>query len=204
MLKSALNLVFWVLALISPALFASEHVAMGWNMWGLGSAHSKAPAFGFYLITFLIFIAIIFFAVKKPLMEFLALRSDQIRKTLDDSFNAQVSAEQRLTELKSRFATLPAEIESIKKRLHEQGERERQLVIEEGAKIASQIRADFSQSMAAEISRIKIELRREIVDAIIALLKKRFLAQRGEVEQVLMSAFYNDVKPSRWVEVYHA
>ena len=55
------------------------------NWWGLGGEYSEAPAMGWLLITFVIFVYVMARVIKKPLASYLETRSKDIQKAVEEA-----------------------------------------------------------------------------------------------------------------------
>ena len=174
----------------------SEHLtSVGINWWGLGSQYENNPAFAWYAITFVIFLAVLFYAIKKPLSEYLKARSQLVRRQIEEANTAKREADQRVQQYEERLAKLDEEIAQITTQFKRHGEAEKANLRVQAEKVSSQIRKNAEESIDAELKHAALELKKEVALLSIALTRKSLPKQMTEtVNEQICSAFSSQLE----------
>lgn len=151
---------------------ASEHAPAGFNWWKLGSDYANTPAFGWYTITFFMFMGLLVYAAKKPLGEFLKLRSEKIRSEIEEAKRARQEAERRLEQYRSRLENLDKEIADLKADFEAQGEREKKRIMQDAETIAERIKADAQATMSTDLRHAEMRLKNLLLSWTISNVKE--------------------------------
>ncbi len=101
------------------------------------------------LTNFLLLAGGLWYVLRKPLGDYLASRSQQIRGDLETATATTATATQQLADIEQRLKALPAELEQLKKRGHEE-------VVAEEARIRQL--ADTERQRLLEQTRREIDL----------------------------------------------
>lgn len=147
---------------------SSHHI----NWWSLGGAHSENPAMGWYMLTFIVFIAGLVYYLRPPLALFFETRSNDIKKAIEEARMAKAESEAKLRECEARLQSLDAEIAQMKSEFMRQGEIERQNLKEAAQLMATQIAKDAQDTIAAEIHHAKLVIKRQLASSVINLAKQ--------------------------------
>ena len=147
---------------------SSHHI----NWWSLGSAHSENPAMGWYVITFIVFVAGLIYYLRPPLTLFFETRSNDIKKAIEEARMAKVESEAKLRECEARLQSLDAEIAKMKSEFMRQGEIEREQLKEASQAMATQIAKDAQDTIAAEIHHAKTMIKKHLVASVMNLAKQ--------------------------------
>ncbi len=168
------------------------------NWWQMGSEFADRPAFGWYSLTFLMFVIILFYAVRKPLMLYLEARSKDIRTAIEEAKRAKADADQKLKEYDGRLAGLDQELEKMRADFAKQGELEKAELLKAAEKLAEQIGKDAEEQISAELRQAKNQLRAEAVELASNLATKE-LAHRvsPDMQREFRNTFVNDLKEIR-------
>ncbi len=161
------------------------------NWWGLGSAYKESPAIGWTLVTFTIFVGLLFRFVKKPAALYLKTRSENIKNAIEEAKIAKLDAAAKLKQYEQRLLELDAEILKMRTDFQHQGEQERARLKQEAEKIAEQIRRESQESLKAEISRAMLALKQEIADKILRAAQQD-LALTPEQDAKLCASFVSN------------
>jgi F-type H+-transporting ATPase subunit b len=168
---------------------AEAHEAEGiinWWSWDYGtSAKDPAhkgwpPPFGFALINFAIFLAIMQRLAWKPLKEFIQERHDSIANNLHEAARLRKEAEAVLAQYQAKIGGIDAEIDTLLVQIRKEAEAEKARIMATAEADAKRLRADAERQIAAEIDRARRELRRGVIEAAISAaddtLKKNIAA----------------------------
>jgi len=138
------------------------------------------PPFGFALINFGIFLAIMGRLAWKPLQTFVRDRHDGIAKDLDAAAKLHAEAEQHLKAYEQKIAGIDAEITKVLEQIHKEAELEKARIIAAAEADAKRLKEEAERQIAAEIDRARRELRRGVIEAAVAAadeaLKKNIAA----------------------------
>jgi F0F1-type ATP synthase membrane subunit b/b' len=107
---------------------------------------------------------IAFFGFKylsKPIAQAMANRSEAVRRALEEATAGRREAEARLAEFKAKAAGLDNEIEALRAQAAADMERERTILIEEGAAAAERVGQHARETIRQEIVKARAELHRE-------------------------------------------
>jgi F-type H+-transporting ATPase subunit b len=179
-------------ALFAPALFASDGEGINW--WGLGSQYAERPALGWSLLTFFIFVGILFYAIRKPLSQYLIARSEQIRSAIEEAKRAKEEADARMREYQTKLSKLDEESARMKAEFIEQGRREKELYQETARKVSAAIASEATETIQAELSRAFAVLRAEASGLAIELAQKEIEERLNrDMESKLYERFSKDV-----------
>lgn len=142
---------------------AEAHSIENWWSWDY-KAKNLPPPFGFALINFTIFVAIMYRFAAPPLRVYLSEQHKTIAKALDEAAALRTEAEAQLTEYQTKIANIDKEIDVLLKTISSEAEIDRQRLIEAAKREASRIRQIAEQQIALEIDIARRELRREVVE----------------------------------------
>jgi F-type H+-transporting ATPase subunit b len=159
---------------------------VNWWSWDYGvnakdPAHKNwPPPFGYALINFGIFLAIMSKLAWKPLKQFVAERHDSIAKNLHEAARLRAEAEAVLKQYEAKIAGLDAEIDSLLVQIRKEAEAEKARIMAAAEADAKRLREEAARQIAAEIERARRELRRGVIEAAVAVadetLKKNIAA----------------------------
>ncbi|MFZ9886085.1 MAG: hypothetical protein ACO3JL_01180 [Myxococcota bacterium] len=166
-MKKATLLLLVISSLALPALAAGggggghhePHVA---NWWGaLSEVNAHAPALGWLTITFGLFLAIVYKALRRPLTNYLEARSDEVKNALEEARQARADAEAKARAYEDRLANLGAEIDALKSEFKSRGEAELRRLEQAGQAAAARIAKDAEDTIGAETERAQQALKNE-------------------------------------------
>lgn len=162
-----LNVLFCVL--LSGVCLAAEA-----EHGGGGGAQFKD--FLYRLLNFTILVVVMYMVLKKPLANFLANRRESIRRTLGELEQKKAEAERKYKEYEGKLAALDKETKSILDEYLQDGEREREKIIDAAKKQAQYIKEQAQFAIRQEVKVAKSELQQEIADMTVStaeeILKK--------------------------------
>jgi F-type H+-transporting ATPase subunit b len=160
---------------LSGLVWASEaggHAAAHGLNWG---------DFALRILNFAIMAAILFKLLKKPVVNFLASRRENIDKALAELEQKKQEAEAKLSEYKGKLAVLERETEKIVAEYVQEGEIEKQKIISAAEKQALYVRQQAEVAIQQEVKSAKDKLQAEIAELSVAaaedILRKNIEAQ---------------------------
>ncbi len=155
---------------------------INWWSWDYGlkaknPAHQGwPPPFGFALVNFGIFLAIMSRLAWRPLKQYMVERHDDIAKNLDEAAKLRAEAEATLKQYEAKIGGLDREIETLLKQIRQEAETEKARIMAAAEADAKRLKEEAERQIAAEIDRARRELRRGVIEAAVA-------AARGVAEE---------------------
>lgn len=143
------------------------------NWWSLDygpnakdANHRGWPApFGFALVNFAVFAALIGRFAGPPLKEFLRDRHHRIRHDLDEAARLAKEARAELEEYRRKVASIDNKIEELLSGIHKEAEAEKARLIAAAETEAARLRDEAERQIGLEVDRARFELRRQVVEA---------------------------------------
>jgi F-type H+-transporting ATPase subunit b len=139
----------------------AEHMPHVANWWGLGGEWAHAPALGFLSITFLVFVGLLYAALKKPLGGYIEQRSNEVKNALEEAQKAKREAEAKAREYEERLSKLDGELDQLKSDFKTRGEAEMKRLEAAGKAAAERILKDAEDTIAAEFEKAQTALKLE-------------------------------------------
>lgn len=175
---------------------SEAHGIVNWWSWDHGPnakdpAHKNwPPPFGFALINFGVFLAIMWRLAWKPLKAFLQQRHDGIAKNLDEAAALRAEAEKTLKQYQDKIAGLDREIDGLLATIRKEAEQEKARIMAAAEADAKRLKADAERQIAAEIDAARRELRRGVIEAAIAAADQTVRQHIGADDQRKMAERY--------------
>ncbi len=183
--------------LASAVAFAEEQGAAeshGINWWGLGGQYQSNPALGWYMLTFAIFVGGLIYAVKKPLGLYLAARSKDIRRAIEEAEIAKEVATRKMLASQERLSQLDSEIASMKAEFVKQGTLEKAQIKKMAEQMAIQIAKDADDVIAGNILHAMYQLKQEMAQQVIAMAREQIKNRTNpQIEDRMRNEFAHDV-----------
>lgn len=182
--------------LLAKVVFASEHgaVSPGINWWGLGSQYEDSPALGWYILTFAVFVFGLIYAIKKPLGLYLAARSRDIGKAINEAEMAKAEATKKMLACEMRLSDLDNEIAQMKAEFIKLGTLEKAQLKKTAEQMAIQIAKDADDVIAGDIRETMYRLKQEMAVQVIALVREKIKNRTNQqIENRMQNEFSRDV-----------
>ena len=117
-----------------------------------------------HTINAVVFVALVIIAVRKPIAEALNSRADSITKEIQEAQEALAKAEDALNTYEGMISDLESEREHLLAQYREQGEREKQDLIDEGKREADRLAADAERAVENQLAALQHKIEAELVD----------------------------------------
>jgi F-type H+-transporting ATPase subunit b len=169
---------------------------VNWWSWDYGPkakdpTHKAWPApFGFALINFGIFLAIMSRLAWKPLKQFMLDRHDQISNDLDAAAKLRAEAEATLKQYETKIAGLDREIDTLLAQIRKEAEAEKARIMAAAETDAKRLKEEAERQIAAEIDRARRELRRGVIEAAVAAAQQSLQKNIAADDQRKMAEKY--------------
>ncbi len=128
------------------------HHGMDWSLVGLQSSN------------FILFLLVIFFAARRPVLDALGNRANVVRRDLDESQKVKAAAERQYAEVEEKLAGMERRIEEMKAGAIREAEAEAVRIHERAQADAVRIRDTAQRTVREEAQRARNEIRREVVE----------------------------------------
>lgn len=162
-------------------------VAINW--WDFGNA--EAPALGWYIITFVIFVALLIHFVRKPLKVYLEARALDIKNAIDEAKKAKEEANAKMAGYESRLAALDEEIKKLKSEFVTRGEQEKANFEKSAAHLAQQITKEAEENLVFEVRHALSVLKTNMADAVVAQAKAQLEASKDRATEAALRNVFN-------------
>jgi len=127
-----------------------------------GVSAAQLKDFGWRVLSFLILVAILAWAVKKANVKgLLAARREGVEKTLREAAEMREAAENKLKEYSEKLEKASREIDEIYEAIKKETEAEKNRILEEAEAAAKRIKEQAAASAQQEIEKARTELREE-------------------------------------------
>jgi F-type H+-transporting ATPase subunit b len=161
------------------------------NWWDLDYKKKQLPPpFGFALINFAIFLAIMGKLAWKPLKQFVADRHDGIAKNLHEAAELRAAAEATLKQYQEKIRGIDREIETLLAQIRKEAETEKARIMAAAEADAKRLKLDAEKQIAAEIDRARRELRRGVIEAAVAAAEQSLQKHIAADDQRKMAEKY--------------
>jgi F-type H+-transporting ATPase subunit b len=123
------------------------------------------PPFGFALINFALFAALIGRLAGPPLKEFLRNRHHRIRHDLDEASRLRKEAEVELEQYRQKVAGIDRQVEELLSGVRKDAEAEKARLIAAAESEAGRLKAEAERQIHIEVDRARLELRQQVVES---------------------------------------
>jgi F-type H+-transporting ATPase subunit b len=151
--KTALLAVLLAAAVVLPA--ASLHASEG------GYSAERWKDFGFRVMNFAVFFAILFLLLKKPVKNFFSGRAENVARTMEYLETQARNLEEQNQVMRAKLAQIAAEREGILAQYERDGAKERDRIIAEARRAAEQIVRNAEIAVEQEAASARRVLARE-------------------------------------------
>lgn len=154
------------------------------------SAHASEAAHASQLtdmiyrtINFAIMATVLYLVLSKPLKNYLASRSDSIRKALDEAKLVREEAEKRYREYQEKMEKLASEARDLRDSLIAEGNHEKERIVEEANKAAQRINEQARFTAEQEIKKARLALKEEVANLISEMAEERIKKEIKDSDQ---------------------
>ncbi|MBI4124458.1 MAG: ATP synthase F0 subunit B [Deltaproteobacteria bacterium] len=134
-------------------------------------------------INFILFVGVLAYFLREPLLDFLGDRSERIHQELEKIAKQKKVIEARLEDYKKRLDIAGLEIENLKKEFQSEGETEKKNLIQKAQKYSEKIREDAKRMTEQELNKARHILRRKTFLLAVDLAQKKLQQEVGPADQ---------------------
>jgi len=142
------------------------------------------------LFNFIAFIGVLYFILRKPVKDFWASRSHEIRFEMEDADRLLQESQKNYKRLETRLARIEREVKDLIESLIEAGELEKRTVIEEAQRFAEKVARESERMMNQEVQKAKELLKMQAVQFSVELAEKLIREKfRSEDQEKLVGKY---------------
>ena len=142
------------------------------------------------IFNFVVFLVVLFFALRKPVKEFWASRSHQIRFDMEEAERLRREASERHGALQSRLSRIEKEISELIRSLEDEGEMEKKVMTQEAEKLSQKIKQDTERIAAQEVRKARETLKVQAVQLSVEMAERLIRENVRESDQRRLSENY--------------
>ena len=184
---------------VAAAVVTAPAIAMAAGSGGGEHAGGHAAGFDWggwalQMINFVIFVGIIVYFAKPAAKKFFKERREELVEELEEAERMREEAEARLEEYTAKLEALENKREEMLDEYHEQGEREKERLIEEAKDQIEKMRADAEMTIEQEVRKAVSDLEAEAVDLAVEIARKMAREQLDSTKQhTLIESYVTDL-----------
>lgn len=152
--------------------------------------HFEVMDFVATVVNFLIWLAIVVFLLRKPLMTHLQNRRLAVLEGIEQSKRLREAAEQKHAEYSERLKNLDRELAKLRQEMIQAGEAERDRIVAEAEARASRMRRDAQFLIDQQMKQLKTDLTREAIEAAISAAEEMLAKQTAGADQQRLADGY--------------
>jgi F-type H+-transporting ATPase subunit b len=151
---------------------------------GAGTESIDWVQMGGSFFNFGIWLALLYFGLRRPMAEFLRHRRAAVVDSLEEARRVKEEAEAKYKEYSERIARLDAEIARLREEVHRAGMAERDRIVAEASRRAEKMREEARILIEQQLKQLREDLTREAIEAATRaaedLLRQRLTAEDQE------------------------
>lgn len=164
------------------------------NWVSLGEVNKHAPALAWLSLTFVIFVGILLYFVKRPLGNYLEHRHVSIKNAIEEARIAKEEAERKKREYEQRLQQLDDEVVKMRAEFEARGRSEMERLEAAGKAAAERILKDAESTIAADFARAQDALKAEASRLALQLAEQRISAALTEADEAqLRTSFISEI-----------
>ena len=173
---------------LAATLFASPALAAG-------DGSFSWTIEGFYILDFVVLVALLGYMLKGPARKWLADRHDRVKAELEAATQLRLEAERRLAEVDALLAGLQAEVAEVREQFRQDGEREAAHIANEATVAAERHEAGLDRQLDQEQAKVREQLERELVAAVLKSAEDKLRTRLdGKAQANVTAAFVSDLE----------
>ncbi len=150
---------------------------------GHGAGQMDWELVGYQASNLILFLILVVWAARRPIMDALGNRANVVRRDLDDSARAKGDAQREYHEIEEKLAGLERRIEEMKADAAREAEAEAGRIRERAVADAQRIKETAERTVREEALRARNEIRREVVEQAAQLAREIIQRNVGADDQ---------------------
>lgn len=142
------------------------------------------------LVNFGIWLALLFFMLRKPLSEFLRNRRASVVEGMEEAKRVKEEAEAKYKEYSERIENLDAELERLREEMRRAGQEERERIVAAANEKAAKMRAEASFLVEQQMKQLRMDLTREAIEAAVRTAEELLTKQTSAADQERLANDY--------------
>jgi len=142
------------------------------DLWASGGGSRIGAEVFWQVVSFVLLAILLAYVLKKPLRLFLVKRREEIRNSLEQSAKKEEESRKNSEDWEKKLNSLSQEIADLHNRISQEGEAERQKIIEKALEEGDRIRKQAQVIAEQEVKKARSALRKEMVDLSVELAEK--------------------------------
>lgn len=157
-----------------------------------GHGHGIPSVVGLQVINFLLYAALLFYVLRKPVREFFKSRAENYKQALLKAEHAREEAEKKKREIQEQLTTLENTSESSIMNARKEAAALMEKIQHEAQEFAQKLKFEANQTVAIELEKAKMELRRELLDQAVAMAENMLKDKMVENDQKRLQTEFVD------------
>lgn len=164
---------------------AAEHGAaephVNWWHWDM-----HAPPIGWYLVDFVVFVALLVYFTRTPLRQAFASRHTTIKRAIEENEAAFARAKATYDESRDKLAAVGREATALISRVKEDGAVERDRIVQAARTYAERLREDAKSIITHETTAARERLRNSVAESALAIAEQTLVATMTDADRTRM------------------
>ncbi len=152
-----------------------------------------APHMMWRIIDFVIFVAIIYYFLRKPIANFFRERRESILRAFEEAEKLRLEAERLLKETEEKLAKLDEEVERIISTFRAMAESEKESILKEMEEALQRIRESIEEEKRSLVSKAKGELLKLMALNAVKKVRERLSKLSGEEHAKINRKFIRSI-----------
>lgn len=189
-LRHALSLA----AVVALALTAQVVMASSGGAHGSGEPHinwwtwdTHAPPVGWFLVDFVIFVALLVRFVGRPLAKTFQNRHDTIAKSIAENEAALATTKASFDEARGKLASVEQDVQTLIAKIKEDGAAQRDRIVQTANEYADRLKKDTEQMLVNETNAARDRLRKSVAAHALQLAEQELVQKLTAADQTRMA-----------------
>jgi len=156
--------------------------------------HSMSPPMMLMLVNFAIVLILVGWKIAPAIQGYVVNRHRTIKQALEEAAELRAQAERKLAEYGKKLQAADDELKELVAEIRRDAEAEKERIIADAEAMAESMKRDAESRIAAEIARVRHEIRTEVVAVAVAAAETLIREHASTDDQSkLFTAFMNDM-----------
>ena len=156
---------YFIFGILSLAFSASD-------LWAAGGGGGIPGEVFWQIISFVLLLLLLISVLKNPIRAFLRKRQEEIKSSLEQSAKKEGESQKTFENWEKKLNSLSQEVADLHQKISQEGEVERQRIVERALEEGDRIRQQAKVVAEQEVKKARTALRREMVALCIELAEK--------------------------------